>query len=72
LKQDLTASRADLSAHVETLKGEPATLKTQLAGAETRAGEEAAKPHRQSPPSSNWRSGSKRWLRLAVLGGGGS
>jgi hypothetical protein len=36
LKQDLTTTRADLSAHVETLK-------TQLAGAEARAGEEAAK-----------------------------
>jgi hypothetical protein len=36
LKQDLTASRADLSAHVETLK-------VQLATAEARAGEEAAK-----------------------------
>jgi chromosome segregation ATPase len=36
LKQDLTTTRADLSAHVETLKG-------QLAAAEARAGEEAAK-----------------------------
>jgi hypothetical protein len=36
LKQDLTTTRADLSAHIETLRG-------QLAGAEARAGEEAAK-----------------------------
>jgi hypothetical protein len=36
LKQDLTTTRADLSAHVETLKA-------QLAGAEARASEESAK-----------------------------
>jgi hypothetical protein len=36
LKQDLTTTRADLSAHVETLKA-------QLAAAEARAGDEAAK-----------------------------
>jgi hypothetical protein len=39
LKQDLTAIRADLSAHVETLKA-------QLASAEARAGDEAAKTAR--------------------------
>jgi hypothetical protein len=39
LKQDLAMTRADLSAHVETLKG-------QLAGAEARAGEESAKTDR--------------------------
>jgi hypothetical protein len=39
LKQDLTVTRADLSAHVETLKA-------QLAGADARAGEEAAKTAR--------------------------
>jgi hypothetical protein len=39
LKQDLSTTRADLSAHVETLKA-------QLAGAEARAGEEAAKTER--------------------------
>jgi hypothetical protein len=43
LKQDLTTTRADLSAHVASLKTENERLAGQLAGAEARAGEEAAK-----------------------------
>ena len=43
LTQDLAATRADLSAHVASLKTENERLAGQLAGAETRAGEEAAK-----------------------------
>ncbi|HEY3623416.1 MAG TPA: hypothetical protein VGL12_13705 [Roseiarcus sp.] len=43
LTQDLAATRADLSAHVASLKTENERLAGQLAGAEARAGEEAAK-----------------------------
>jgi hypothetical protein len=43
LTQDLAATRADLSAHVASLKIENERLAGQFAGAEARAGEEAAK-----------------------------
>jgi hypothetical protein len=57
---------------VETLKIEVERLKDQQAVADALASDEATKPRRRSPPSQNWRSGSKQWRPSAPSSRGGS